>query len=369
MSNAGNMLRLARQLRGLQQKEACEKLGVNTPELSRIENGVKEPSQDVISAAASVFGLPESFFGQADTVYGAPVSIHPAQWRKKADVTAGDLHRVVAELNVRVMHLRRLLEATDFEPLRNVPRCDSDAYDNDGERVAAIVRGHWQVPEGPIRNLTALVEEAGIVVAHSDFGGSSISGVTFRVPGVPPLVVLNTMHPSDRMRFTLSHEVAHIVMHRFPTPEMEEEADEFASCFLAPTTDIKPYFDGRRVRLASAGGAEAGMEDVYGVARLRRQAHRRPQRGPGDLDMEAVRHEQLPAARAAGVGLPAGATAHAQRLGFAAYEGTGIFARRSGDCLAHARGRRRQNLCDRAPRRAVGEARAPAGDQITRRRA
>ncbi len=249
MSNAGNMLRLARQLRGLQQKEACEKLGVNTPELSRIENGVKEPSQDVISAAASVFGLPESFFGQADTVYGAPVSIHPAQWRKKADVTAGDLHRVVAELNVRVMHLRRLLEATDFEPLRNVPRCDSDAYDNDGERVAAIVRGHWQVPEGPIRNLTALVEEAGIVVAHSDFGGSSISGVTFRVPGVPPLVVLNTMHPSDRMRFTLSHEVAHIVMHRFPTPEMEEEADEFASCFLAPTTDIKPYFDGRRVDL------------------------------------------------------------------------------------------------------------------------
>lgn len=249
MSNAGNMLRLARQLRGLQQKEACEKLGVNTPELSRIENGVKEPSQDVISAAASVFGLPELFFGQADTVYGAPVSIHPAQWRKKADVTAGDLHRVVAELNVRVMHLRRLLEATDFEPLRNVPRCDLDAYDNDGERVAAIVRGHWQVPEGPIRNLTALVEEAGIVVAHSDFGGSSISGVTFRVPGVPPLVVLNTMHPSDRMRFTLSHEVAHIVMHRFPTPEMEEEADEFASCFLAPTTDIKPYFDGRRVDL------------------------------------------------------------------------------------------------------------------------
>jgi Zn-dependent peptidase ImmA (M78 family) len=196
-----------------------------------------------------VFGLPDSFFGQADTVYGAPVSVHPAQWRKKADVTAGDLHRVVAELNVRVMHLRRLLEATEFEPLRNVPRCDSDAYDNDAERVAAIVRGHWQAPDGPIRNLTALVEEAGVVVAHSDFGGSSISGVTFRVPGVPPLVMLNTMHPSDRMRFTLAHELAHIVMHRFPTPEMEEEADEFASCFLAPTADIKPHFAGRKVDL------------------------------------------------------------------------------------------------------------------------
>jgi Zn-dependent peptidase ImmA (M78 family) len=75
------------------------------------------------------------------------------------------------------------------------------------------------------------------------------SGVTFRVPGVPPLVALNSAHPSDRMRFTLAHELGHIVMHRFPTPEMEEEADTFASCFLIPTEDVKPYFAGRKVDL------------------------------------------------------------------------------------------------------------------------
>jgi Zn-dependent peptidase ImmA (M78 family) len=38
-------------------------------------------------------------------------------------------------------------------------------------------------------------------------------------------------------------------MHRFPTPDMEHEADEFASCFLAPTSDIRPFFEGRKVDL------------------------------------------------------------------------------------------------------------------------
>lgn len=248
MSNVGNMLRLARQLRGLQQGEAAKALGVNNSELSRFENGVRDPGGDVIQAAASAYGFPESFFAQTDTVYGAPVSVHPL-YRKKADVSATELHRVVAELNIRVMHLRRLLEATDLEPVRTVPRCDAESYDNDAERIAAIVRGHWQVPAGPVRNLTALVEDAGVVVGHSDFGGSPISGVTFRVPGLPPVVVLNRAHPSDRMRFTLAHELGHIVMHRFPTPEMEDEADEFASHFLVPTDEVQSYFAGRKIDL------------------------------------------------------------------------------------------------------------------------
>jgi Zn-dependent peptidase ImmA (M78 family) len=248
MNNVGAMLRLARQLRGLGQGEASVKLGVNNAELSRFENGVREPSADVIRAAAVLYNLPASFFDQTDAVYGAPVSVHPL-YRKKADVSATELHRVVAELNVRVMHLRRLLDATELESAREVPRLDSDSYDNDAERIAAIVRGHWQVPAGPIPDLTALVEQAGVVVAHSDFGGSSISGVTFRVPGVPPLVVLNRAHPADRMRFTLGHEVGHIVMHRLPTPNMEEEADRFASCLLVPTDDIQPYLEGRKVDL------------------------------------------------------------------------------------------------------------------------
>jgi Zn-dependent peptidase ImmA (M78 family)/DNA-binding XRE family transcriptional regulator len=242
------MLRLARQRRGIRQNEAAPKLGVSPTDLSRIENDAKEPSGAFLERAAAVFGVPVGFFSLTDRIYGAPVSVHP-MWRKKAEVTAGELDAVIAELNVRIMHLRRLLDAADLNPIRTVPQFDLEEYGDPG-KVAALLRAHWMIPAGPIKNVTQILEEAGIVVAHSPMGGSSISGVTFRVPGMPPLIVLNVDQPADRMRYTLCHELAHLVMHRFPTPNMEKEADAFAGAFLTPTKDIKAHFGPGRVDLA-----------------------------------------------------------------------------------------------------------------------
>jgi Zn-dependent peptidase ImmA (M78 family) len=97
--------------------------------------------------------------------------------------------------------------------------------------------------------LTQLVEHAGVIVGVSKFGGASVSGATFRVPGKPPLVLLNGAMPADRLRFTLAHELGHLIMHRFPTSDMETEANKFASALLMPEADIRPASRGRRVTL------------------------------------------------------------------------------------------------------------------------
>lgn len=247
MPFVGAMLRLARQRRGIRQNEAADQLSVSPSDLSRMENDAKEPSQAVLERAAVTFHVPLEFFLLTDAVYGAPVSVHP-MWRKKAEVSANELDAVIAELNVRIMHLRRLLQAAEINPTRSIPRLDIEEY-GDPESIAALLRRHWMIPAGPVKNVTELLEEAGIVVVHSPMGGSSVSGVTFRVPGLPPLIVLNSDQPADRMRFTLSHELGHIIMHQFPTPTMEKEANDFASAFLIPTQDIKPQFGMARVDL------------------------------------------------------------------------------------------------------------------------
>jgi len=247
MTANGNMLRLARQLSGFQQIEAAKRLGVEQPLLSRIENGLAEARADFLGRAAQVYELPCSFFSQTDPVYGAPVSIHP-MWRKKADVTVRDMDKVVAELNVRAMHIRRFLEATEYAYSNDIPRLDIEDY-GDPEKIASLVRAHWKVPSGPINDLTLLVERAGVLVVCSEMGGASVSGVTFSVPGIQPLIVLNSSQPSDRLRFTLAHELAHLVMHKFPVPTMEDEANKFASAFLMPKADMRPYFIGKRIDL------------------------------------------------------------------------------------------------------------------------
>ncbi|MBA2589539.1 MAG: XRE family transcriptional regulator [Alphaproteobacteria bacterium] len=248
MSSVGDMLRLARQRLGFTQKPAASKLGIMQPLLSRFENGISDPDDEFLLKAGRVYDVPRSFFDVKEPVYGPPVSVHPMP-RAKADVTARDLDMVTAELNIRVMQMRRFLEAVDFEPTKDIPLLDVDQYGSP-EKVAAVVRAHWNIPSGPIKNLIAIVERAGVVIGTSDFGGAAISGMTFRVPGQPPLVLLNSQHPADRLRFTLAHEIGHLVMHRFPTPEMEVQANQFASALLLPREEMKQAFAGRTVNLA-----------------------------------------------------------------------------------------------------------------------
>jgi len=249
MGDVGNpdLLRVARHLRGLQQGDAAHRLGVSQAMLSRVENRLSPFGAEMVERASSAFGLPQTFFFQTDTVLGAPVSVHP-MWRKKAAVTAREMDQIVAELNVRLMHIRRLLQAVEIEAKYAIPSLPFDEFES-AERIAALVRAQWQLPSGPVVNLTRTLEAAGIVVVHSAMAGSVVDGVTFAAPGLPPLVVLNANQPADRMRFTLAHELAHLVMHRTqPTREMEDQANDFASCFLMPAQDIKPYFN-RRIDL------------------------------------------------------------------------------------------------------------------------
>lgn len=247
MAAFGDLLRLARQLRGYTQKKSSEDLGVAQTVLSRLENGLIEPDAALVDRAAQVFNVPADFFSITDTVYGPPVSVH-AMLRGKADVSARDIDMITAELNVRLIHLRVFLENVDFNAVLSVPNLDIERYESP-EKVAAIVRAHWKLPRGPIKNLTRILEQAGVIVAESDFHGAGVSGVTFAVPGRPPIILINRDHPADRIRFTLAHELGHLVMHQFPTPEMEDEANKFASAFLLPPEDMKEAFSGRRITL------------------------------------------------------------------------------------------------------------------------
>ncbi len=197
--------------------------------------------------ATQAYSVPRTFFDILDPVYGPPVSVHPMT-RGSSDVTSRDLDMITAELNIRLMHLRRFLDGVDFEPTLDLPILDVEQYESP-DKIAATVRAHWGIPSGPIRNLTQWVERSGVIIGFSKFGGASVSGVTFRVSGKPPLVLLNAFHSADRMRFTLAHELGHLVMHRFPTSSMEDEANAFASALLMPADDIRSVFRGRRVTL------------------------------------------------------------------------------------------------------------------------
>jgi Zn-dependent peptidase ImmA (M78 family) len=72
-----------------------------------------------------------------------------------------------------------------------------------------------------------------------------MDGMGVLLTDLPPLVFVNTNIPQDRLRFTLMHEIGHLVLHqsssiREVSQEIEAEAHRFASAFLMPKQEIKP---------------------------------------------------------------------------------------------------------------------------------
>lgn len=246
-----NLLLVGRQARGMSQDVLAKSARITQGHLSKIENGLIEPTEDSLRRIAEALFFPESFFCQPDRVYGPPVSVHPMH-RKKASVGRTVLERINAENNIRIMHIWRLLRAAEITPELPMPQFDIDEFGGDAEKIAELVRRTWLLPRGPLQNLTNCIERAGTLIVWCEFG-AAIDGITLSIPGMPHCILINRDQPADRMRFTLAHELGHIIMHRIPNPEMEEQATEFASALLMPAADIKASLMGRLTlaRLAS----------------------------------------------------------------------------------------------------------------------
>lgn len=243
------MLSLARQYRGRSQAEVAAGAGLDQGHYSRIERGLLNapPSLGTVTAIATTLDFPVRFFEQFEELTGLPLSVHNPFWRKRASIGANDLKRLHAELNIRIMHLRRYMDAIEFSPELPLPRFDADDMGG-ADKVATAVRRTWSMPDGPIANLTTYCERAGILVAHCDFL-EKVDGVTMRVRGLPPVIFLNRASPADRMRHSLAHELGHLIMHTIPTEIMEEEADTFAGEILAPFSHVKRDLVGSKVTL------------------------------------------------------------------------------------------------------------------------
>jgi Zn-dependent peptidase ImmA (M78 family)/transcriptional regulator with XRE-family HTH domain len=244
----GDLLRIARQFRGFNQKDLAEALSLEPSSISRAENEVTPPGEPMVARIADFLRFPISFFHQPDRIYGMPISAHP-MWRKRKSVAQRDTDQILAEINIRILHLRRLLRSLEFSPQLPLPRYEVEDYGGDIEEIAIMVRRTWMLPAGPLANLTAVIEMAGVFVFYIDLERSDVDGLTMRPPGLPPCIFLNRALSADRMRFTLAHELAHIILHKFPVPEMEDEANHFAGALLVPHKDVHSYFSGQKIDL------------------------------------------------------------------------------------------------------------------------
>ncbi|HEY7309557.1 MAG TPA: XRE family transcriptional regulator [Gemmataceae bacterium] len=251
MSHAINpeMLVLARESRGMSQKDLAETISVSQAKISKYENGLFTVSEDDLEAIAKVLGYTQEFFFQRDRVYGLGSSF--LFHRQRVQVPMHVQRKVQAEINILRMQVERLLRGVEIDAECRFEPIDADAFDGDVARIAALVRAAWKLPLGPVANVTASIEAAGGIVLKCSFETNLIDAAHLLLPGLPPLFFVNRDLPGDRLRWTLAHEAGHAVMHQNPTGDVEDQANCFASEFLMPAEEIANQLDDLTMRQAA----------------------------------------------------------------------------------------------------------------------
>ncbi len=231
MSAIGERLKLARMMARLSQQELAERTGVSKMAISKYESSQMLPSSDVLPKLAQALDVRLEFL-----LRQAPqLNIQPT-YRRHGRMAAKVEQAIIAEIQE---WLERYLAVEAFFPDEEIPAYrqpegfpDRVASLDDAERAAEKLRDTWQLGNDPIENLTELLEARGIKVGLVK-GDDHFDACTFWVNAAIPVIAVRQGTFGDRERFSLAHELGHIMLDIAPGVDEEKAASRFAGSFLA----------------------------------------------------------------------------------------------------------------------------------------
>jgi Zn-dependent peptidase ImmA (M78 family)/transcriptional regulator with XRE-family HTH domain len=239
------MLVLARESRGMTQADLAAAMSslagetaVSQGYVSRAESGRLAVSGERLELYAKALRYPSHLLCREGEVHGIGVGL--VHHRKRASLGAQALRRIHAELALSRLQARALVAAVAVEQPHRFRHIEVDDLNTPAD-AARVLRKEWQMPAGPVARLVEVIEKAGGFILIRDLGTRKLDAVSQWATEEVPLFLLNQQAPTDRFRWSLAHELGHIMMHTEPgsSSVQERQADEFATEFLMPATSIR----------------------------------------------------------------------------------------------------------------------------------
>jgi Zn-dependent peptidase ImmA (M78 family)/transcriptional regulator with XRE-family HTH domain len=229
-------LTLARELKGWNQAKLAEELKVTAAAVSQFEGGVTTPSPKKLKAMSATLGVPSGFFSLN------LVDTHEGFFRtlRRTSVVNRRKARAIAHVAHDIATLAPPGALNDFvQPAVKHPSLDASRAEI--EALAVSVRLQWGLPLGPVRSMTALLEEHGVVVIRSPLDSTDVDAFSLPFPDHPVIVLSSDKNDRARSRFDAAHELGHLVLHGeqvWGLKEVEKQAHWFAAAFLMPEDQI-----------------------------------------------------------------------------------------------------------------------------------
>jgi Zn-dependent peptidase ImmA (M78 family)/DNA-binding XRE family transcriptional regulator len=256
----GAELRKAREQRGLTQQEAADLIEVARTTMTAIEKGERRIKSSELLKLARAYGRQVGDFVR--TSRPQSMSFVP-QFRSKA----GEVPiqpEYIDELENLARNYLELERITGIPLTYHYP--DEARYQFTGERieviaesVAAQERSRLGLGDGPIPILRNVLEqEVGLRIFYLKLKPSSYAALYIYDQVLGGCMAINPLPYPERNRWSLAHEYAHFLVHRYlpdmfgeyyqRLPERERFADAFARYFLMPTTSLMRHIGTKKIQ-------------------------------------------------------------------------------------------------------------------------
>ena len=258
----GRRLKVARAASGLSLRGLEARIGgrVTAQAISKYERDDSVPGSGVLIALADALSV------SVDYLTGDPdVVLDRIEFRKKKITSRREEAQVegkVAHLLERYLTVEMLLSlpSVEWDQPREAPYPIHGVQE--AEYAARGLRMDWKLGIDPIPNVVELLEGRGIKVLSIDL--TNIDGLTARArraaEGVVSVIVVNRTAWGERQRFTLVHELGHMVLHVAPDVDAEKTAHRFAGAFLMPAEALWAEMGAHR--------SSIGWSELFGIKRL-----------------------------------------------------------------------------------------------------
>ncbi|AVS68226.1 XRE family transcriptional regulator [Paracidovorax avenae] len=227
----------ARVRRRLTKAQLAKELGVTSRSLQNYETGASAPDLELLARIAKLLKFPQQFFFIEEDM--PEIREHAVSFRKLSKMT--DAMKACAfAVGAIAFKVNQWVEERFSLPEADLP----DLSDLAPEEAAATLRRLWGLGNAPIPNMVHLLESKGIRVFSLAEETREVDAFCTWHEG-KPFMFLNTVKSAERSRFDAAHELGHLVRDTHTmqhglahAPEMERQADAFASAFLMPKESV-----------------------------------------------------------------------------------------------------------------------------------
>jgi len=211
-------------------------LGITKQAVSKYERGRSIPSYETINKIINILNVPMQFLSKSSISSSGLNTLLFFRTVSSTTKTQIEFADTICKWNYEI--LQGIIPFEDI-PNMNLPEIDESLSISE---KAVFLRQYWRLGISPIENMVDVLENNGFfvfVVNSSELNTDAYS----RIINDTPIIVLNEYKgTSVRQRFSLAHELGHLILHRnlsdvdfdLRSKEIEKEASIFASSFLMP---------------------------------------------------------------------------------------------------------------------------------------